>query len=104
MSLRRAGWNGRKLRSRFARSRSRTRRPASPRAYRSRWWTARRSASPLAQGSASMAEKYTPRLKTVYDDEIRRALIEPFDYANTMAVEWKSAVEGNREDGSRDLG
>ena len=33
-----------------------------------------------------MAEKYTPRLKKVYDDEIRRALIEQFGYANTMAV------------------
>ena len=33
-----------------------------------------------------MADKYTPRLKKVYEDQIRQALIEQFGYANTMAV------------------
>jgi large subunit ribosomal protein L5 len=33
-----------------------------------------------------MADKYTPRLKTVYEDQIRQKLIEQFGYTNPMAI------------------
>ena len=33
-----------------------------------------------------MADSYTPRLKTYYNDEVRKQLIEKFGYTNPMQV------------------
>lgn len=47
---------------------------------------ARSNVSLQNQGRRSVADKYVPRLKTRYEDEIVKAMTEKFGYKNHMAV------------------
>src|SRR5690606_29252379 len=73
-------------RSRSARSRWPIPRTASPPAFASNRRMARRCALPSSPGKRSMADNYTPRMKTVYEDRIVQAMTEKFGYKNRLEV------------------
>src|SRR3546814_2004795 len=78
--------NVRKLRWTFPKWLWPIRKRANRRASVLRKRVSRRSAWPWSPGRPSMADKYAPRLKAVYDETIAKAMVEKFGYKNVMEV------------------